>query len=45
MQKRYRLAEEEFGLNIEVMGSDEFIQSIDYSPFRKFNFERVYGEF
>jgi hypothetical protein len=45
MQKRYKLADTDFNLNIEVLGSDEFTHSIDYTPFRKFNFVRTYGEF
>jgi len=44
-QKRHKLADKEFSLNIGVQGSDEFMHSVHYAPFRKFNFERVYGEF
>ena len=45
MQKRFKLVDKKFDLNLEIQGSDEFIHSIDYAPFRKFNFERVTGEF
>ena len=43
MQKRHKLAEEDFFLLIDLKASDEFFHCIESSPFKKFEIERVTG--
>ena len=45
IQKRHKLADQEFFLLIDLKASDEFFHSIDYAPFRKFEINRVTGDY